>query len=272
MPTFMDRHNAPDATYDDMAGAHRLDLEMQEEYDVRFLAYWFDPDRELAFCLAEAPSSEAMTKVHAESHGALPADIMEVNMDEVLAFLGRVSEPARDDPAAQNFRPDSAFRTLVFTDMVDSTPLTMHLGDTQAVGLLDRHDRAIAAAVAPNGGRIVKHTGDGFMISFDEVEDALRAAIRIQKDVSSLHELLSIKVGINPGNPVERGGDLFGMTVQMTARLCEQAGPGQILASGVLHRLCEDLGLATLFVDRGRVALKGFSNALQVYEVSWGEV
>ena len=41
--------------------------------------------------------------------------------------------------------------------------------------------------------------------------------------------------------------------------------------SGVPHRLCEDPGLATLFVDRGRVPLKAFSNALQVYEVSWGE-
>ena len=81
---------------------------------------------------------------------------------------------------------------------------------------------------------------------------------------ASLHELLSIKIGIKPGNPVERGGDLFGMTVQITARLCEHAAQGEILASGVLQRLCEDSTLAARFVDRGRVPLKGVESALPV--------
>lgn len=269
MPLFMDRHNAPDATYEAMAEAHRLDLELQERYDVRFLAYWFDPHRELGFCLADAPTGEAMKEVHAESHGAIPSDIREVDLEEVVAFLGRATEPDQGDPAAEDFRPDSAFRTILFTDMIDSTPLTLHLGDAGAVDLLDRHDRAISAAIAPFGGRIVKHTGDGFMISFDEVDSALHASIRIQNDVSALHELLSIRVGIHAGNPIERGDDLFGMTVQLTARVCEHAEAGQILVSGILHELWSDSSFTDRFIDLGRIQLKGFHNALQVYELDW---
>jgi class 3 adenylate cyclase len=270
MPTYMDRHNAPDATYDAMAEAHRLDLDLQERYDVRFLAYWFDPHRGLAFCLADAPSAEAMKQVHAASHGAIPSDIREVDLKEVVALLGRATEPDQSDPTAKEFRPDSAFRAILFTDMIDSTALTLHLGDAGAVELLERHDRAISAAVTLHGGRIVKHTGDGFMISFDDVDNALRASIRIQNEVSSLHELLSIRVGINAGNPIERDGDFFGLTIQLTARVCEHAEAGQILVSGILHELCEDSSIADRFIDRGRVQLKGFSNALQVYELDYG--
>lgn len=269
LPLFMDRHNAPDATYEALAEAHRLDLELQEQYDVRFLAYWFDPHRELAFCLANAPTAEAMKEVHAASHGAIPSDIRKVDLEEVVAFLGRATEPDQGDPAAEDFRPDSAFRTILFTDMIDSTPLTMHLGDAEAVALLERHDRAISTATTSYGGRIVKHTGDGFMISFNDVDSALHASIRIQNDISVLHELLSIRVGINAGNPIERGDDLFGMTVQLTARVCEHAEAGQILVSGILHELCSDSRFADRFIDRGRIQMKGFQSALQVYELDW---
>lgn len=105
------------------------------------------------------------------------------------------------------------------------------------------------------------------MISFHDVDSALLASIRIQNDVSALHELLSIRVGINAGNPIERDDDLFGLTVQLTARICEHAEAGQILVSGILPELCEDSSIADRFIDRGRTQLKGFSNALQLYEL-----
>ncbi|MDX1624227.1 MAG: DUF4242 domain-containing protein [Gemmatimonadota bacterium] len=267
MPIYMDRHNAEGATFADMAEAHRLDLREQRAHDVRFLAYWFDPERGLAFCLVEAPDATAVKDVHDASHGAVPSDIVEVDLDEVLAFLGRASEPDEGDPAAREFRPDSAFRTIVFTDIAGSTALTQRLGDAGAMELLERHDEAIRRAVADGGGRIVKHTGDGFMISFDRVDDALRAAIRIQREAASLHELLSVKIGINPGNPIGRGEDLFGTAVQIAARLCDLAQAGQVLVAGIVHELCDDPDLADRFVDRGRVPLKGLESALQVYEV-----
>lgn len=270
MPTFMDRHNAPDATLGDIAEAHRLDLEAQEAHGVRFLSYWFDPDHGLAFCLVDAPDSEALMKVHAAAHGAIPAEILEVDVDEVVAYLGQASEPAPDSPEFEGHRPDSAFRTLMFTDLVDSTTLSIHLGDAKAIDLLEQHDQAISNAVGPENGRIVKHTGDGFLISFDRIDAALRAAVRIQREVSAISELLSVKVGINPGNPVERGDDLFGLTVQMAARVCGLADGGQILVSGIVLELCTDPDLRKCFIDRGRMAAKGLG-VLQVYELPWRE-
>lgn len=269
MPIFIDRHNAEGMTPADMAEGHRLDLDAQETHDVRFLSAWFDPGQGLAFCLADAPTAACVTKVHAIAHGNTPTDIMEVDLDEVLAYLGQAAEPDPDDPLAEDFRFDSAFRTILFTDLVDSVALTMHLGDARAIELLDRHDQAISSAIEPHGGRIVKHTGDGFLISFDEVDEALRAAVRIQRDVSPLHDLLAVKIGINPGNPVERGEDLFGMTVQIAARVCERADPSRILVTGIVRELSDDPALADFFVDRGRVPLKGYESALQLYEVDW---
>lgn len=69
--------------------------------------------------------------------------------------------------------------------------------------------------------------------------------------------------------PVERDGDLLGSAVNLAARVCSHAGPGQILASGVLRELCQAPALAGPFHERGRVAMKGFVNAVQLYEVGW---
>ena len=88
MPIYVDRHNASGASRSDMAEAHRRDLEAQTEQGVSFLAYWFDTQRGLAFCLVEAPSGDAVGEVHRVSHGNVPSQIIEVNMEEARSFLG----------------------------------------------------------------------------------------------------------------------------------------------------------------------------------------
>jgi class 3 adenylate cyclase len=67
---------------------------------------------------------------------------------------------------------------------------------------------------------------------------------------------------------VERDQDIFGTTVQMAARLCAHADPGQILVSNVVAELCVGKGLA--FDDRGDVMLKGFDSPVRVHGVNWG--
>ena len=273
MPIFLDRHDAPGrpVPLEEIANLHRLDLETQEAFDVRFLAFWVDPTNGASWCLAEGPTPEAVRAVHEASHGILPAEVVEVDVDEVVAFLGRASEPAIDDWQAEGFDPGSAFRTIVFTDMVGSAAMTNVFGELEAFRLLERHDRSVSKAVKQHGGRIVKHTGDGFLISFEDVEEALRATIRMQSDVSALDDRLSIRVGINPGNPIERDDDLFGSTIQVASRICDEAEPGQILVSGVVKELCSDPDLAEQFVEHDRMLVKGVGAWIQVYEVGWRE-
>jgi hypothetical protein len=78
MSLFMDIHTLPGATIEAVAGAHQKDLEIQAQYGVKYLNYRFDASTGRVFCLAEAPSAEAATRVHREAHGLVPDEIFEV--------------------------------------------------------------------------------------------------------------------------------------------------------------------------------------------------
>ena len=78
---------------------------------------------------------------------------------------------------------------------------------------------------------------------------------------------INVRIGICAGEPVEEDQRLFGSTVQLTSRICDQAAPDQILVAAVVRDLC--LGKQFAFVDQGEAALKGFDQPLRVFEVDW---
>lgn len=82
MPLYMDIHRNVDATPDDVAEAHRKDLETQDQYDAEFKEYWFDEDEGTVFCLFEAPDEDAGRQVHQEAHGLVAEEIHEVTAGE----------------------------------------------------------------------------------------------------------------------------------------------------------------------------------------------
>ena len=75
MPLFMDVHEQlPEgSSAADVAGAHAADLQIQDQYGVKYLHYWVDESAGKVFCLVEAPNAEAAATVHREAHG-LTAD------------------------------------------------------------------------------------------------------------------------------------------------------------------------------------------------------
>ena len=162
----MDRHDLRGATAESVAQAHVLDLGPSAKHGVRFLSYWFDADKGAAFCLADAPAPDEMQAVHAESHGLIANEIISVSEDDVLRFLGRIREPA---DASQ---VESAFRTILFTDLQGSTALLHAVGEPAYLASLTEHDLIIRRALAAAQGREVKHTGDGIMASFEDVAGA----------------------------------------------------------------------------------------------------
>lgn len=279
MPRYMDRHNIPTATSEDLALAHEADLAVQDEYGTKFLTYWFDPADGTGICLVEAPNRDAITEVHRAAHGNVPTEIIEVDLETVRAFMGRVGDPEPATlPSGQTVSGavDSPLRAIMFTDLQDSTSQLQHVGHLRAIEALEEHDRIVAAEVAANRGRVVKNTGDGFLVSFADAEDALRCAAALQRAFHSHNQSspdvpLHIRIGLNAGLPIDRGGDLFGTAVQLAARLCAEALPDQILAAGVMRDLCSDGQLREGFRDAGRVTLKGFVSAVQVYAVGWQE-
>lgn len=79
MPLYMDVHDKVEgATATDVADAHRKDLEIQGDHDVRYLRYWFNEETGRIFCLAEGPSRDAVDRVHRLSHGLAADEILEV--------------------------------------------------------------------------------------------------------------------------------------------------------------------------------------------------
>jgi hypothetical protein len=79
MPLYLDVHNKiENLTADGVADAHRKDLEIQQQYGVKYLRYWFDEGTGKVFCLVEAPSKEAAEAVHRQAHGFVADSIVEV--------------------------------------------------------------------------------------------------------------------------------------------------------------------------------------------------
>ncbi len=79
MPLFMDVHNIEGGvSVDDVAGAHKADLETQGQYGVNYLRYWVDEGAGRIFCLVEADSAEDANTVHREAHGLVADEIFSV--------------------------------------------------------------------------------------------------------------------------------------------------------------------------------------------------
>jgi hypothetical protein len=78
MPLYMDVHTIPGVAMDDVAKAHKADLQTQGGYDVSYLRYWVDEKQGKVFCLVEAPSAHDASAVHREAHGLVADEIFQV--------------------------------------------------------------------------------------------------------------------------------------------------------------------------------------------------
>jgi class 3 adenylate cyclase len=274
----MDIHELPEGTTaEDVAKAHAKDVETQRKYGVEYRKYWVNESGRKIFCLADAPNAEAAACVHREAHGLVAEKIIEVEPDVAEVFLGGTET----NPAGAVLLPggaaderDPGIRTILFTDIVDSTTLTQSIGDEAVMVLLDVHNSVVRDALANSGGREVKHTGDGIMASFVSAAAAVKCATRVQHELSKHEEAhperaLKVRIGAAAGEPVEQHQDLFGSTVQLAARLCSHALPEQILVSNVVAELC--LGKGLPFQDVGEVVLKGFDHPVRAHAVVWRE-
>jgi class 3 adenylate cyclase len=262
MPLYMDRHDLSGVTPEEIVRAHQNDLRVAHKHDVDFLAYWFDADLGTAFCLARAPKAENVAAAHDEAHGMIPTDIIDASEDTILRFLGRIHEPADATEIT------SAFRTIVFTDLEDSTKLAEELEPQAYIALLKEHDGIIRRALVSSHGREVKHTGDGIMASFERVEDALDFGIGVgagfaERVAAGGEPPYRVRIGMAAGEPVDHNDDLFGSTVNLASRICDVANPGEVLVSADVREFGTGIGFA--FEDCEAVSLKGFAEVVPVF-------
>jgi class 3 adenylate cyclase/pimeloyl-ACP methyl ester carboxylesterase len=188
-------------------------------------------------------------------------------VETMTQFLdeGRAKEPASAALATGDVH------TILLTDMEGSTTLTQRLGDAKAQEVLRTHNSIVRDALKAHSGSETKHTGDGIMASFASATRALECAIDIQRALASHNESaeepIRVRISVNAGEPVAEEKDLFGTAVQLAARICAHAEPGQILVPIVVRELAA--GKKFLFADLGEAVLRGFEDPVRLFEVRW---
>ncbi len=115
--------------------------------------------------------------------------------------------------------------------------------------MVRRHNSIVRTALAEFAGKEIKHTGDGIMASFASTANGVEAAIIIQRACAIHNDKhpdlpLHLRIGINAGEPIQEEDDLFGTTVQLSARVCAKAGTDEILCTNVVRELSARKGSA----------------------------
>jgi class 3 adenylate cyclase/pimeloyl-ACP methyl ester carboxylesterase len=207
-----------------------------------------------------------------EGNGGLPGfGDHEAVSEAIEDFLSRSRARVTEDSALD--MRDAHVKTIVFTDLVGHTAMMQRLGDGKGRDVLREHERITRDLLKRCGGTEIKTDGDGFMMSFGSVTAALDCAIAMQRAFAARNadgeEPLHVRIGLNAGEPIDEGGDLFGSSVILASRIAERAGAGEILVPETLRHLLS--GKSYVYADRGETLLKGFEDAVRLYEVRWRE-
>jgi class 3 adenylate cyclase/pimeloyl-ACP methyl ester carboxylesterase len=209
---------------------------------------------------------EVSQEIAAGIPGARLVRIDDPLYESVPAMIAEFLLGSSDDTSQET--SISPFRTVLFTDIVGHTAIMQRLGDTRGRDLLRDHERITRELLAEHGGTEVKTMGDGFMASFASVTTAMDCAIALQRAFAAREgEPLQIRVGLNAGEPIEEDGDLFGAAVILASRVCARADAGEILIPEPVRHLLA--GKSYVYADRGETMLKGFEDAVRLFEVRW---
>ena len=179
--------------------------------------------------------------------------------------------------ADQRFKITSL--TILFTDLRGSTALYDRVGDLVAFDLVRSHFGALLAAIAAEGGAVVKTIGDAVMATFPTPDRAIRAAMRMREAMRKLNaargsEDLALNIGLHEGPclavMLDDRQDYFGQTVNVASRVQGLADPQAILAT---KPIIENAEVASLVKKAGYrtgskiLSLRGISEAFEIFEI-----
>jgi adenylate cyclase len=154
---------------------------------------------------------------------------------------------------------------MCFLDLVGYTRLTEDQGDAAAAALAEALAVLVNRSAREHGGVPVKWLGDGVMIHYREPAGAVRSALELVAQLPQAG-LPPAHVGVAAGPVVVQGGDYFGRTVNLAARIAAHARPGQVLVSASVADSAAPEGVR--FVELGELPLKGFAQQVRLLEAS----
>jgi class 3 adenylate cyclase len=157
---------------------------------------------------------------------------------------------------------------VVFTDLTGFSEFTAIRGDEAALEMLSLQEDLLREAIGSRG-RVVKNLGDGFLLWFDQVSDAVDSALCLQEKIDDLpfeeDMPMWVRIGINYGRPLQHGDDLVGHDVNVAARIVDLAQSGEVLVSqACTEKLSGELD-GVYFDEVGPVVMKGIPDAVTLY-------
>jgi adenylate cyclase len=156
---------------------------------------------------------------------------------------------------------------MLFLDLAGYTRLTEERGDAAAAALAESLAVLVDRSARAHGGMPVKWLGDGVMLYFRDPPRAVEAALGMVRRVPEAG-LPPAHVGVAAGPVVVQGGDYFGRTVNLAARIAARAGAGQVLASQGVAEPAPPAGVR--FLELGELELKGFADPVRLLEARRG--
>jgi class 3 adenylate cyclase len=158
-------------------------------------------------------------------------------------------------------------KTFMFTDVVGSTNLVEALGDEAWDTLLRWHDATLREVFTAHDGREISTTGDGFFVSFDSPEQAIAAAIAIQRRLADHRQKAGfapqVRIGLHASDAQQVGTNYRGKGVHEASRIAGLATGGQIIAS------VSTVGDAYRAAGVRSELLKGLSEPMEVVTIDW---
>jgi class 3 adenylate cyclase len=161
-------------------------------------------------------------------------------------------------------------RAFMFTDIVKSTDLIAVIGDEAWADVLRWHDQTLGTLFGTHRGEEVDHAGDGFLVVFPQVNDALECAIEIQRKLAEHRRshgfAPQLRIGVHSDVATYSGRHYSGRGVHKAARIASLADGGEIIAT-------RDVVQGRPFVGEPQIVhLKGIDEPVEVVRLAWKSV
>jgi class 3 adenylate cyclase/tetratricopeptide (TPR) repeat protein/DNA-binding XRE family transcriptional regulator len=236
------------------------------------------PQRETLLALTDALKLDEEERYHFfEAAGIqLPASLVPSSPSPFTEAKPRpASSIETSDPVGPRNQA-SAIHSFLIADVRGYTSYTDEHHDEDAAQLTMRFAAVARAAAQEHGGQVVEERGDEVLAVFTSARAALRAAILLQERASETSHAtpehpIRCGVGVEAGEAVPIPGGYRGLAINLAARLCAQAGPGEVLAGEMAIGLARKVA-GLVFRDRGPSVLKGISKPVRITQVLAAEI